>query len=41
MGNDQLLQEVTAKAKVWLGEGYDAETRAEVQRMLDADDKTT
>ena len=40
MENDQLLQEVTAKAKVWLGEGYDAETRAEVQRMLDADDKT-
>ena len=40
MENDQLLQEVTAKARVWLGEGYDAETRAEVQRMLDADDKT-
>ena len=40
MENDQLLQEVTAKAKVWLGEGYDAETRAEVQHMLDADDKT-
>ena len=40
MENDQLLQEVTAKANVWLGEGYDAETRAEVQRMLDADDKT-
>ena len=40
MENDQLLQEVTAKAKVWLGDGYDAETRAEVQRMLDAEDKT-
>lgn len=35
-----MLQEVTAKAKVWLGDGYDAETRAEVQRMLDAEDKT-
>ena len=36
-----MLQEVTAKANVWLGEGYDAETRAEVQRMLDADDRPT
>ena len=40
MENEQLLQEVTAKAQVWLGDGYDAETRAEVKRMLDADDKT-
>ena len=40
MENDQLIKEVTAKAQVWLGDGYDAETRAEVQRMLDADDKT-
>ncbi len=40
MDNKELLNEVTKKAQVWLGEGYDAETRAEVQRMLDADDKT-
>ena len=40
MENEQLLKEVTEKAQVWLGDGYDEETRAEVQRMLDADDKT-
>ena len=40
MENNELLKEVTAKAQVWLGEGYDTETRAEVKRMLDADDKT-
>ncbi len=40
MQNDELLKTVTAKAQVWLGEGYDAETRAEVKRMLDAEDKT-
>ncbi|MCM1292713.1 MAG: phospho-sugar mutase [Bacteroides sp.] len=38
--NDDLLVKVTEKAKVWLGEGYDDATRAEVKRMLDADDKT-
>ena len=38
--NDDLLKTVVAKAKKWLGEGYDAETRAEVQRMLDNPDKT-
>ena len=40
MENEQLLKEVTAKAQVWLGEGYDEETRQEVKRMLDAEDKT-
>ena len=40
MENDELLKSVTEKAQVWLGAGYDEETRAEVQRMLDADDKT-
>ena len=40
MDNNQLLEEVTAKAKVWLGDGYDDETKAEVKRMLEADDKT-
>ncbi|MDE5690512.1 MAG: phospho-sugar mutase, partial [Duncaniella sp.] len=40
MENEQLLKEVTAKAQEWLGDGYDEETRLEVKRMLDADDKT-
>lgn len=40
MENKDLLQSVTEKAKVWLGNGYDEETRSEVKRMLDADDKT-
>ena len=40
MENEELLKSVTEKAKVWLGAGYDEETRAEVQRMLDAEDKT-
>ncbi len=31
---------VTEKAQGWLADGYDEETRAEVRRMLDADDKT-
>lgn len=35
-----LLQEVTARAQVWLDGDYDAETKAEVKQMLDADDKT-
>ena len=34
MKDDQLLQQVTEKAKVWLGEGYDAETQAAVKAML-------
>lgn len=38
--NDELLKSVIAKAEKWLGEGYDAETRAEVKRMLDNPDKT-
>lgn len=40
MENEELLKSVTEKAQVWLGDAYDAETRAEVKRMLDADDKT-
>ena len=40
MFDEKLLQEVTAKAQVWLGEGYDEKTRAEVQAMLDNEDKT-
>ncbi|MBR4828354.1 MAG: phospho-sugar mutase [Muribaculaceae bacterium] len=40
MFDEKLLQDVTAKAQLWLGEGYDEQTRAEVQAMLDAEDKT-
>jgi phosphoglucomutase len=40
MENNELLQEVTAKAQRWLSADYDAETRADVERMLNADDKT-
>jgi phosphoglucomutase len=40
MDNVELIKEVTAKAQSWLRDGYDEETRAEVQRMLDAEDKT-
>ncbi len=40
MFDEKLLQEVTAKAKTWLSDSYDEQTRAEVQAMLDNDDKT-
>ncbi len=40
MENEDLLKSVTEKAQTWLGDAYDAETRAEVKRMLDAEDKT-
>lgn len=40
MYDEQLLSEVTLKAKQWLGEGYDDATKAEVERMLNNDDKT-
>ena len=40
MFDEKLLQDVAAKAQMWLGEGYDEQTRAEVQAMLDAEDKT-
>ena len=40
MFDEKLLQEVTAKAQSWLSEGYDEQTRAEVQAMLDNEDKT-
>ena len=40
MFDEKLLQEVTAKAQTWLSESYDEQTRAEVQAMLDAEDKT-
>ena len=40
MYDEKLLQDVTAKAKTWLSESYDEQTRAQVQAMLDAEDKT-
>lgn len=40
MIDEKLLKEVTEKAQVWLGEGYDPETKAEVKKMLDNEDKT-
>ena len=40
MENNELIVRVTEKARLWLGDEYDAETRADVKRMLDADDKT-
>lgn len=38
--NDNLLQEVMQKAQVWLDGNYDAETKAAVKAMMQADDKT-
>ncbi|MFZ4455758.1 MAG: phospho-sugar mutase [Bacteroidales bacterium] len=40
MEQESLMKEVTTKAKIWLGEEFDAETRADVQRMLDSEDQT-
>lgn len=38
--NDEILNDVKSKANAWLGDVYDAETRAEVKRMLEQDDKS-
>ncbi len=40
MENKELLQSVLEKAKVWLSETYDEETRAAVQKLIDSEDKT-
>jgi len=40
MENNDLLMQVTAKAQGWLSDKYDAETRKEVQALLDKEDKT-
>ncbi len=37
---DALLNEVIAKAQVWLTGNYNEETKAEIRRMMEADDKT-
>ena len=40
MENKDLLKEVTARAQIWLDGNYDAETKAEVKKLMDAEDKT-
>ena len=40
MENETLLQEVQSKARVWLEGNYDDATKAEVKKMLEADDST-
>lgn len=40
MENQELINQVTEKANKWLAPAYDAETRAEVKRMLESEDKT-
>lgn len=40
MANPTVSQEIIDKAKSWLSDSYDPETRAEVKAMLEADDKT-
>ncbi len=40
MQNEALIKEVTAKAQKWLTSAYDAETQAEVRKMLNNPDKT-
>ncbi len=40
MENQELIQQVTEKASKWLTSAYDAETRIEVKRMLENEDKT-
>ena len=40
MENHELIKQVTEKAEKWLTPAYDAETQAEVKRMLENPDKT-
>ena len=40
MENEELIKLVTEKANKWLTPAYDAETQAEVKRMLENEDKT-
>lgn len=40
MENNELLNQVISRAKNWLSTNYDSETQAEVQKMLDSEDKT-
>ncbi len=40
MDNNALLNEVMAKAQIWLDGNYNEETKNEVRRLMEADDKT-
>ena len=40
MEQDTFLAQIRSKAEGWLASGYDEQTRAEVQRLLDAEDTT-
>lgn len=40
MENNALLNEVLAKARIWLDGNYNEETKQEVRRMMNAEDKT-
>ncbi len=40
MENSSLLMEVVAKAQTWLAGNYDAETKSDIRRMINAEDKT-
>ncbi|MCM1369320.1 MAG: phospho-sugar mutase [Candidatus Amulumruptor caecigallinarius] len=40
MSNEELLKVVTERAEKWLGPQYDEETKSEVKKMLEAEDKT-
>ena len=40
MGNEELIKLCIEKAQKWLTPAYDAETQAEVKRMIENEDKT-
>lgn len=40
MENQEIIKQAETKAKTWLSEAYDPETRSEVRNMLEATDKT-
>ena len=40
MDNSTLLNEVIAKAQTWLDGNYNEETKSDIRRMMDAEDKT-
>jgi phosphoglucomutase len=40
MGNKEIIEKATLKAKEWLGNNFDEDTKKEVQAMLNSEDKT-
>ena len=40
MENNELLEQVIARANAWLATGYDEETKTDVKRLLESEDKT-